>query len=329
MSVALNQNTLWDNNQRKAQRLTLFYQYSREWSLRFSINQQQDAANEDVFGNFQVQYVPEHSRIRSDLLYASQNNEKQINLEYVRNQEMGGGVKWLSKTNDDQIAHQFSADHTSHLFETRLNVDQTQQPDDRQLNYNIQFSTSIVMADGHLGISRPLRGSSFALFKAKSNLSENEIEVMRGFQASSIGVLKGSESHTVVPNLSAYYYNHLHLGLEKLPMDVTLERQGYDLLPEYRSGFYVEVGYDQQLIAQGVLQNNQGKPLALVVGQMFKKDNDDAALEFFTDRTGFFELDHLREGQYVIKLLDYNLSASVDIKSGSSNFIDLGEITLE
>ncbi|MBT4837437.1 MAG: hypothetical protein HON94_08830, partial [Methylococcales bacterium] len=297
--------------------------------FRLNISQVDDSLVEDLSFNMQLSHVPAKSRFRSRFNYSSLNQSKQLDFELAKIAELGNSASLSLSESENQQASQIKLERHASKYQVRLNMNQSHPVNGSQAHDEIlSFSTAMVYVNDQVAISRPLAGNSFALFKTKNNIEQGSIGLMRGGGSSVIDQLNGSDEQLIVPNLGNYLLNRMVLNIENLPLDVVLQQLKFDLLPTYRSGFYIEVGSEERYFARGQLYDKHRQPIALVMGTIQSLQfPEQEPLVFFTNRQGMFELEGVKIGQYEL-MLEYPkpIKTNIIIKKTDAKVIDLGHI---
>ncbi len=163
-----------------------------------------------------------------------------------------------------------------------------------------RVATSIAVADGVVGVGRPIN-DSFALFKPHSSLKGAQVVVdptPQGALATS-----GPMGAGVLNDLSSY-------AIRTVGYDVPTAPTGYDIgqatkrvIPPYKSGYKVTVGSDYSLTIVGRLLDADGRPITLLAGKALDLDHPDhPPVTLFTSRDGRFAGEGLRAGRWRIEM---------------------------
>ncbi len=183
----------------------------------------------------------------------------------------------------------------------------------RDLRTELTFGSAIVMADGHFGLSRPVR-DSFALVRADKKAGDYQlaVEPRTGFGSSQTrySAFSGTFGPAVVPTLTPYFNRTIEVDAPDAPVGTSLGGQVFSINPGYKSGFNLKVGDAKNVSIVGNMTDRDGDPLVYVTadaraagGSEASKDGDEtgAAVQLFTNAKGRFFLESVEAGKtYVI-----------------------------
>ena len=245
--------------------------------------------------------------------------------------EPGGTLNIATRRDEEQVTG--SLFYNTSRVETALSQDaifpsskSEQEPVQRT---SLRAGTSLVFADGHFGVGRPI-GDSFGIVVPTQNYADQEIIL------DSSGIGGRYEARTdflgpaVLPSLSAYQIRPLSVTIPDLPVGYQLSQDQFQLLPNYRSGTVVMVGNDATVVLDGTLVDRTGTPLALLAGEIVALDRKDAIIgQFFTNRSGRFRIEGVGPGTFELRLERYpGVNAHVTISPGTKGVYVVGEIKL-
>jgi outer membrane usher protein len=164
------------------------------------------------------------------------------------------------------------------------------------------------MADGHFGLSRPVR-NSFAIVRADKSAGAYQlaVEPRTGFGATetSYSTYSGALGPAVVPSLPPYFDRILQVDAPDAPAGTSLGGQVFILNPGNKSGFVLTVGGAGNVSVVGNMVDRDGDPLAYISGQakMVGDDPEAKPITFFTNARGRFVLDGVEAGKsYTLNL---------------------------
>lgn len=188
--------------------------------------------------------------------------------------------------------------------------------------------TTLVMADGRFGLSRPVT-DSFAL-----------IAPVKALRGKTIGVNSGPHGPearadilgpATLPALTPYRVSMVRLDPSRLPAGFSLGEEVYPVMPGYRSGVLVTAGRDATVYLRGVLVYQDNSPVQLRAAEIHSlKDKNWKPLPFFTNRAGRFALDGLRPGRYQMKIGGVSGEhVEFEIPSKTEGVYDLGTLKLK
>jgi outer membrane usher protein len=219
--------------------------------------------------------------------------------------------------------------HTGNRFEATLQHDvfatADLASDARIQSTRVSLGSSLVFADGHFGVGRPIQ-ESFAIVSPHPTLAGKEIRVdpaEEGYRARTDFL--GS---AVVPDLTTYGRTFLYYDVDDLPIGYDLGSGDFSLKPPLYSGYHLVVGSDATYtILANVVRG--GEPLALIGGSLHSLDRPgEEPVPAFTNRNGRLAASGLRPGRYRLELLtDPPFETEVVIPEGSS-LVNLGDIRI-
>jgi outer membrane usher protein len=175
-------------------------------------------------------------------------------------------------------------------------------PSDRIENVSqLRLETGIVFADGHFGITRPVR-DSFVLVVPHPNLEGQTIELnpfQGGFDARIDSFGSG-----VLPALQSYRVAQVSVEAPELPLGYDLGPPSYTILPTYKSGTLIRIGSDATVLIRGVLVDSRNNPLSLKAIEAISLDDANwQPITFFTNRAGKFAAEGFKPGRYEGRIL--------------------------
>ena len=161
--------------------------------------------------------------------------------------------------------------------------------DDYDNTTTLAAGTALVYADGVLGWSRPVTGEFVII--------ESEIGPLE-VNPTAFGSMLDMDGQTpeIITSLSPYRYTTLSLVPEELPIGSDINDYTVSVFPSYRSGTLIRVEKKIFMYAGGVLIDEKGLPLDLMLGKIVPlsdprvgEDESEWPREFFTDENGYFE----------------------------------------
>lgn len=192
----------------------------------------------------------------------------------------------------------------------------------------LAFATSLVHADGHTGVSRPVT-NSFAIITPHPRLKGRDVGVdpVDGRYLSQTDTL----GPPVVPNISAYLVRPLLLDVPDAPANYDLGNDRPAVQPSYRVGIIVPIGTDAVASLTGQLQDAAGEPAALQSGVLRPVDAGPDAVEiaFFTNRRGTFRVEGVRPGKWSLQVHGLAMASyPVTVDRDAEGDVRLGTIRL-
>lgn len=186
-----------------------------------------------------------------------------------------------------------------------------------------RVDTALVFADGHLGISAPLRGNGgFAILYPHESVADMDITV--GDRERPIAQSDGLGA-IVVRDLASHSDATIPYDMPDLPLDMSLGTGNYGVHPWYRSGYALEVGSGKTVTLIGRLLNRDGEPLDLASGMA---SDGKRSVPVFTSRSGKFAADSLSPGRWVLSMADESgdLDYAVEIPGDASGNMRIGDL---
>jgi outer membrane usher protein len=187
----------------------------------------------------------------------------------------------------------------------------------------VTFQTAAAYSGGHLTVGRPSNGA-FAIVAPHKTLANNKVTVdpnENGLPLATTDVF----GPALVPDLRTYSPSRLPVQVENLPMGYDLGSARYDVNPGARTGYGLQVGSANSVVAIGRLVNSNGAPYPLSSGVITAKDGQPKS--FFTNRTGRFVGEGLAPGTYTLTLYaDPPLSTTFVIPDDAVGRVELGNI---
>ena len=183
-----------------------------------------------------------------------------------------------------------------------------------------------------MALSRPI-GNSFAIFAPDPSIEEYPLginpqgrrEEDRTFEATT-----DRWGPAVLPDLTPYLYRTLRVDSSKLPPGYDAGESTYTFYPTYRSGTFVRLGSDANVLLDGTLQYQDKTPVALQAGTMSLDGYAEAAPEtFFTNRAGRFRIEKLKPGHYILRLYSLpDVVLPITVPEGAAGPTQAGVLTL-
>jgi len=193
---------------------------------------------------------------------------------------------------------------------------------------NANLHTSVVFADDHIALSRPVY-DSFAILTDPEGL-QYPMAVSRGknlFDRHSndlkippkrYDALIKPNQKTVLSNLSSYRVQHISVDSAVLPDGFNVDATEFDLMPDYKSAYLIKVGGEKGIDFTANLLDEIGNPVALLGGQLVPQGSlqDTPVILFFSDQTGQISINGIKKGRYLIDLFTTD-NKKVTIKTNS------------
>lgn len=196
----------------------------------------------------------------------------------------------------------------------------------------LRFASALVYAGGHAALSRPVN-NSFALFAPDPSIRNYPIGINprgRRSEERTYEATTGGWGPAVLPDLTPYLYHTVQVDASNLPPGFDAGEGIYTFYPTYRSGTFVRLGSDANVLLDGTLLYSDGTPVALQAGSINLVGQPEAAAEtFFTNRAGRFRIEKLKPGQYVMQLYSIpGAPLSLAIPENAAGPVQAGILTL-
>ena len=197
----------------------------------------------------------------------------------------------------------------------------------------LRFASAMVYGGGHVALSRPV-SNSFAIFAPDPAIEDYPIGInpqgRHGDEDRTYEATTDIWGPAVLPDLTPYLYRTVRVDTSKLPPGYDAGDGSYTFYPSYRSGTFVRLGSDANVLLDGTLQYQDGKPASLQAGSVTLAGQPEAAPEtFFTNRAGRFRIEKLKPGKYVMQLYSFpGLSLPVTIPKGAVGPTKAGTLML-
>ncbi|MBI3561669.1 MAG: fimbrial biogenesis outer membrane usher protein [Gammaproteobacteria bacterium] len=196
----------------------------------------------------------------------------------------------------------------------------------------LRFASALVYAGGHMALSRPV-SNSFAIFAPDASIKDYPVGINpqgrrseeRTYEATTDGW-----GPVVLPNLTPYLYRTVRVDASGLPPGFDAGDSTYTFYPSYRSGTFVRLGSDANVLLDGTLLYKDEVPVALQAGSLSLIGEPDAPAEtFFTNRAGRFRIEKLKPGHYVMQLYSIpGVTLSLTIPENAAGPTQAGILTL-
>lgn len=196
----------------------------------------------------------------------------------------------------------------------------------------LRFASAVVYAGGHAAMSRPV-SNSFAMFAPDPSIKNYPIGINpqgRRSEERTYAATTGGWGPAVLPDLTPYLYRSVRVDASNLPPGFDAGESLYTFYPTYRSGTFVRLGSDANVLLDGTLQYKDKTPAALQAGSISLVDQPGATPEtFFTNRAGRFRIEKLKPGRYVMQLYSLpGVTLSLTIPENAAGPTPAGILTL-
>ncbi|MBI3569927.1 MAG: fimbrial biogenesis outer membrane usher protein [Gammaproteobacteria bacterium] len=169
----------------------------------------------------------------------------------------------------------------------------------------LRFASALVYAGGHAALSRPVN-NSFAIFAPDPSIRNYPVGINprgRRSEERTYEATTGGWGPAVLPDLTPYLYHTVQVDASSLPPGFDAGEGAYTFYPTYRSGTFVRLGSDANVLLDGTLLYKDKTPVTLQAGSInLVGQPEAAAATFFTNRAGRFRIEKLKPGRYVMQL---------------------------
>jgi outer membrane usher protein len=192
------------------------------------------------------------------------------------------------------------------------------------------LGTQIALAGDEIAIGRPV-GQRFAIVRAHESLAGTPVGVSQSRGATAREVETDFLGPALVSAGGAYQPQSVFIDVENLPSTYNVGTGQYELFPGPASGYAVMIGSESSISVLGLLQGADGKPLALLGGEVRSVDNPDfKPVLVFTNSVGKFFAEGLAPGRYQMVLGPaMDIVVPLEVPTGSNGVVNAGTITVQ
>jgi outer membrane usher protein len=215
------------------------------------------------------------------------------------------GFRASAERRDGSDRQLVQASYTGNRFEATIGQRSDNMFSDqarRDLRSEFSIGSAIVMADGHFGLSRPVR-NAFAIFAPRRGVADYKIAVepRTGFGSNETryAANSGALGPAVVPQLPAYLNRSLQVDAPGAPAGISVGGQVFSVRPGYRAGYYLPIGNERNVSIVGNLVDRDGDPIAYATGSV-AEIGPAIAIEpsaIFTNAVGRFFVEGVEAGK--------------------------------
>ncbi len=306
---------------------------SRRFKNRISLNLGAHYDSDDKFSvNVQLSIplsnVSKKRKGNVDFLANTKTNTFESKLSMRPHSEVGrnslaGSLEYVQ--NDTSKQQNLNVQYRGTNFETSLkarnNIANSNSQNSQQLN--IGFNSSIACVGRQCATSHPIN-DSFALVSGPANQTTpiainngNSRFIYSGTNDSGLPdnytALIPNKYKKAVVKLESYRYQSINIAESTLPNGYDTEKTEFEVFPHYHQGFLIKAGGEPATILDGILVNEQGKPLGFKGGQWVPENGEGKAIAFFSNKSGRFRVTSIPAGKYKLELFDYPDMRSVNI----------------
>jgi outer membrane usher protein len=187
---------------------------------------------------------------------------------------------------------------------------------------NIGFNSSLACIGNKCGVSVPI-DDSFAIVTGPSN-QEQPIAINngKGFFSYSDGNSDLPDNYTAlidkkggkaIVTLESYLYQRINIDEATLPNNYDSEKTEFEVFPRYHQGYLIKAGGEPSVTIDGILIDDEKKPLAYKGGQLIPLKGEGKTIAFFSNKIGRFRVSSLVAGKYKLELFDYSDMETIHI----------------
>jgi outer membrane usher protein len=189
----------------------------------------------------------------------------------------------------------------------------------------LRLGTAIALADGHVGSGRPI-DDGFALVTAHPALEGRKIGVepsADGYRAET-----GRLGPAVLSGLGAHQGRRIEVAIPDAAPGEDIGDGSFYVKASRRRGTVLEVGSAGTLLADGILVDDAGTPVAMRAGEVRHADGAERARPFFTNGKGRFRIDGLRPGRHLLFVEGAREAASFAIEKQPAGIVKVGSVVV-
>ncbi len=188
----------------------------------------------------------------------------------------------------------------------------------------ISGAGAIAFADDQFAVGHTVT-DSFAIVTPHPSIEDATIQVAPG-EKGARGV-SGILGNALVSDLASYSTSQLPVQVDGAPEGYDLGSGLFELRPNYKSGYVLQVGSDYSVTAIGTLED-QGKPLALLSGLAKETGGSEPRkVAIFTNSEGRFAADGLKPGLWRLELLsEPPVCFALSIPGGTAGLFNAGKL---
>jgi len=232
---------------------------------------------------------------------------------------------------DGQASVDAGATYVGNRFDARVNLTSDGSNfggiGDRQ-RARLQIGTSIAIADGAVGVGRPIN-DAFAVVYPHPSFGKSEVITGRSLSSNEYHARSGVLGGAVQSDLTSYVEQDLQYDLASGRPGIDIGDGTVRVDPPFRGGYNVQIGNDYFVSALGFLFVGE-EPVRLATG-VVRDPNDEnfVPVNFFTNSAGRFSVIGLAPGnRYEVVLNDINRSFTIEVPADNLGLLRLGTLTL-
>ncbi|BBN82562.1 hypothetical protein PA25_25470 [Pseudoalteromonas sp. A25] len=240
------------------------------------------------------------------------------------------GYELRAEKGNNYRQEQLRASYTGAFFRADVNAaNYTRANLSAESSAGLNLSTSIGLADGHLGMGATTT-APFAVVTKHKTLKNNDVLV----NVDRLGRAQTKPSNKIgaLLNLGSGYTNsQFNINVPEAPLGYDWGPGMYLIAGGANTGHHIQVGSELSYTVMGTLVDAKGTAIAMQRGHVTKRHKNDNSQPlrrpFFTNRVGRFVVEGVSIGEYIIELND--VKGTFSIADTDTRFIRLGTIKLE
>ncbi len=274
-----------------------------------------------------------HNNIRTRAQYNNQSKVASASYGRTNNNFVNDyGYEVRAEKGSDYRQEQFKASYTGAFFRADVGANNyTRSQRNSESGANINLSTSLGVADGHIGMGATTT-TPFAVVTKHKTLKETDVLV----NVDHYGRAQTTPSQKIGALIdlgSGYTSYQFNIDVPEAPLGYDWGPGMYQMTGGANTGHHIQIGSELSYTVIGTLVDDQGTPIAMQRGLAIKQQNSDAretaplSRAFFTNRVGRFVVEGISVGEYIIEINDFK--GRFQVKDTEQRFITINTITLE
>jgi outer membrane usher protein len=262
--------------------------------------------------------------------YDSRNDLYSVEYSRFERNEVGDyGIRAQIQRDNDQITGAGEVTYNANRFGVTLQHDIITNDGGDIISQvsSYEIATQVAIAGGKVGFGRPV-GSRFALISGHETLEGRTVSVKEGQGRERPNAQTDFLGPALAPAGNAYVPNQVLVEVEDLPPGYDIGPGQYDFFPGPAAGYDITVGSDASRVVLGTLMGPDGKPAALLGGELHSLDDPDMKpLLVFTNSAGRFVAQGVAPGRYEAVLgPDGAIRFQFAVDEDQVGLVDLGTV---
>ena len=278
--------------------------------------------------------IPLSDRDNTRTTYDSRNDQVQFEYaRYQRDEVDDYGVRAVLLRDQDRATGTGEFAYNANRFSMLLQHDAIANADTTEIQSQrstYMVSTELAFAGDTLAWGRPV-GQRFAIIAAHETLADSSVGASQSKDSHKRQAETGFFGPALVSAGNAYQPQSVYLDVETLPAGYDVGTGQFDFVPGAASGYRLTVGSEASHVVVGTAMGTNGKPLALLGGELRPHGAKDApAILVFTNKAGRFFAEGLAPGVYDMRIgpaLEYLIP--IKVPADTSGSIDVGTVVAE